>query len=69
MFPLSWVPSIIPKYSGVGEFCTQLPFAAVHFEAVGAPDPEPTTPLFTELIETSDPFPNRAMFLASFEKP
>ena len=63
------MPSIIPKYWGVGAFWTQFPLAAIQLAELGAPPLDPTIPLFTEFIDTSEPFDKRAIFLALLVNP
>jgi hypothetical protein len=43
--------------------------AAKHVAVLGAPPLEPTTPEFTEFIDTSEPLAKRAIFLALFVNP
>ena len=51
-----------PLNSGDGEAGTQVGLADEQLEEEGDPPELPTTPLLTELMETSDPLDKRAMF-------
>ena len=51
-----------PLNSAVGFEFNHDEFATLQLDAEGEPPYVPTTPLFTELMETSEPFDSRAIF-------